>query len=53
MAHEEGRIAEKTRLSPILIIFAYNVLFMAASGLLVPGIPLYLSRTVLTVAPST
>jgi MFS family permease len=43
MAHEEGRIAEKTRLSPILIIFAYNVLFMAASGLLVPGIPLYLS----------
>jgi DHA1 family multidrug resistance protein-like MFS transporter len=43
MSHERRRIIGKTRLSPIIVIFAYNILFMAASGLLVPGTPLYLS----------
>jgi DHA1 family multidrug resistance protein-like MFS transporter len=28
---------------PLVAIFAYNILYMAASGLLVPGTPLYLS----------
>ncbi|MEM2930599.1 MAG: MFS transporter [Thermoproteota archaeon] len=38
-----GNISGKTRLSPLIVIFVYNILFMAASGLLVPGTPLYLS----------
>ncbi|MEM3415209.1 MAG: hypothetical protein QW575_06525, partial [Thermoproteota archaeon] len=32
----------KTHVRPLIILFLYNVLYMAASGLLVPGIPLYL-----------
>ncbi|MBO3831864.1 MAG: MFS transporter [Candidatus Brockarchaeota archaeon] len=40
---QRGNIAGKTRIKPLLVIFAYNMLFMAASGLLVPGTPLYLS----------
>ncbi len=40
---QSGNIAGKTRIKPLLVIFAYNILFMAASGLLVPGTPLYLS----------
>ncbi|MBO3754834.1 MAG: MFS transporter [Candidatus Brockarchaeota archaeon] len=40
---QRGNIAGKTRIKPLLVIFAYNILFMAASGLLVPGTPLYLS----------
>lgn len=33
----------RMRIGPLTTIFIYNILFMAASGLLVPGIPLYLS----------
>lgn len=42
MSPEGGNVVGKTHLSPLVIIFAYNILFMVASGLLVPGTPSYL-----------
>lgn len=34
---------DKVQLSSLVVLFAFNILYMAASGLIVPGIPLYFS----------
>jgi MFS family permease len=36
-------IKEKIHISPLIVLFSYNLLYMAAAGLIVPGIPLYLA----------
>lgn len=36
-------IKEKVRINPLIVLFSYNILYMAAAGLIVPGVPLYLA----------
>jgi len=36
-------IKEKVHINPLIVLFSYNILYMAAAGLIVPGVPLYLA----------